>query len=100
MRETKGSRRAGITGWSSSTTKGGAMPASELIERVAELVSEVGPTVPPSLRPQLAALEARLREPARIAVVGPVKAGKSTWVNALLGQRVAPTDVGECTQIV
>jgi hypothetical protein len=80
--------------------EGASMPASELIERVAELIVEVGPSVPASLQPELAALEARLREPARIAVVGPVKAGKSTLVNALLGQRVAPTDVGECTQIV
>jgi len=36
----------------------------------------------------------------RVAVVGRVKAGKSTIVNALLGQRVAPTDVSECTRLV
>jgi len=76
------------------------MPASELIERVAELIAEVLPVVPEVLRDELAALDGRLREPARIAVVGPVKAGKSTLVNALLGQRVAPTDIGECTQVV
>ena len=33
-------------------------------------------------------------------MVGRVKAGKSTMVNALLGQRVAPTDISECTKLV
>ena len=41
-----------------------------------------------------------LREPLRVAVAGPVNAGKSTLVNALLRQRVAPTDVSECTRVV
>jgi predicted GTPase len=41
-----------------------------------------------------------LREPVRVAVAGRVKAGKSTLVNALVGQLVAPTDVGECTKMV
>lgn len=41
-----------------------------------------------------------LDEPLRVAVAGPVNAGKSTLVNALLRQRVAPTDVSECTRIV
>ncbi len=48
----------------------------------------------------LAGIRARLTEPLRVAVAGRVKAGKSTMVNALLGQRVAPTDVSECTQVV
>lgn len=38
--------------------------------------------------------------PLRVAVAGRVKAGKSTLVNALLRQRVAPTAVGECTKVV
>jgi hypothetical protein len=50
------------------------------------------------------ALVARIREglaqPLRVAVAGRVNAGKSTLVNALLGQRVAPTDVSECTRYV
>jgi GTPase Era involved in 16S rRNA processing len=76
------------------------MPASNLIERVAELVESGLGTVPPAARPQLEALRQRLREPVRLAVVGRVNAGKSTLVNALLGQRVAPTDVSECTRLV
>ena len=46
------------------------------------------------------AVRARLVEPLRVAVGGRIKAGKSTLVNALLGQRVAATDVGECTKVV
>ena len=76
------------------------MPASNLIERVAELIAGGEQIVPESLRPDLAELQRRLREPVRVAVVGRVSAGKSTMVNALLGQRVAPTDVSECTRLV
>ncbi|MCX6501796.1 MAG: dynamin family protein, partial [Microbacterium sp.] len=42
----------------------------------------------------------RLREPVRIAVAGMVKAGKSTLLNALIGEAIAPTDAGECTRAV
>jgi hypothetical protein len=42
----------------------------------------------------------RLDEPLRVAVAGKVKAGKSTLLNALVGEQVAPTDAGECTRVV
>jgi hypothetical protein len=42
----------------------------------------------------------RLDEPLRVAIAGKVKAGKSTLLNALVGERVAPTDAGECTRVV
>ena len=42
----------------------------------------------------------RLREPLRVAVAGIVKAGKSTLLNALIGERIAPTDAGECTRTI
>ncbi|MET0426533.1 MAG: dynamin family protein [Actinoplanes sp.] len=42
----------------------------------------------------------RLGEPLRVAIAGRLKAGKSTLVNALIGRRVAPTAVGECTRVV
>jgi hypothetical protein len=45
-------------------------------------------------------LERRLREPLRLAIAGMVKAGKSTLLNAMLGEQIAPTDAGECTRLV
>lgn len=60
------------------------------------------------LRPQVSArTEAgfrdvlrRLSAPLQVAVAGRIKSGKSTLVNALIGRRVAPTDIGECTRLV
>lgn len=43
---------------------------------------------------------ARFDEPLRVAIAGKVKAGKSTLLNALVGEAVAPTDAGECTRVV
>ncbi|WP_309074873.1 dynamin family protein [Paenarthrobacter sp.] len=45
-------------------------------------------------------LQGRLEGPLRIAVAGMVKAGKSTLLNAIIGEEIAPTDAGECTRIV
>jgi GTPase SAR1 family protein len=50
--------------------------------------------------PEIAELQRRLHEPLRLAIAGRVKAGKSTLVNALIGEELAPTDAGECTRIV
>ena len=49
---------------------------------------------------RLEAERARLDEPLRVAIAGKVKAGKSTLLNALVGEELAPTDAGECTKIV
>ena len=49
---------------------------------------------------RLTALRNRLDEPLRVAIAGRVKSGKSTLLNALVGERLAPTDAGECTRIV
>lgn len=51
-------------------------------------------------REHIDALERRLDGPLRVALVGSVKAGKSTLLNGLLGERIAPTDSRECTRIV
>ncbi len=53
-----------------------------------------------ALSATVAELRTRLREPLRVAIAGRVKAGKSTLLNALVGERLAPTDAGECTRIV
>lgn len=45
-------------------------------------------------------LAVRLEEPLIVAIAGKVKAGKSTLLNALVGEQLAPTDAGECTRIV
>lgn len=45
-------------------------------------------------------LEERLREPLRLALAGMVKAGKSTLLNGILGERLAATDTAECTRVV
>jgi GTPase Era involved in 16S rRNA processing len=76
------------------------MPSSNLIERTAELVASARAVMAPAVQSELDELDRRLREPVRIAVVGRVSSGKSTMVNALLGQRIAPTDVSECTRLV
>ena len=51
-------------------------------------------------RADLAGVLERLDEPLRVAIAGKVKAGKSTLLNALVGEELAPTDEGECTRIV
>jgi replication fork clamp-binding protein CrfC len=49
---------------------------------------------------ELERIGARLNEPMRIALAGTLKAGKSTLVNALVGEDIAPTDATEATRIV
>uniref|UniRef100_UPI003D91B6D1 GTPase n=1 Tax=Gordonia sp. B7-2 TaxID=3420932 RepID=UPI003D91B6D1 len=44
-------------------------------------------------------LRAQLAHPLTVALVGRVSSGKSTLLNALVGDRVAPTDRAECTQV-
>ena len=54
----------------------------------------------PAASSRLQAVLDRLDEPLRVAIAGKVKAGKSTLLNALVGEELAPTDAGECTRIV
>jgi hypothetical protein len=71
-----------------------------LSARVAALCDQTGPRLGPAARARLVEVRRRLDEPLRVAVAGRLKAGKSTLVNALIGRRVAPTEVGECTRVV
>ncbi|MBJ7463614.1 MAG: dynamin-like GTPase family protein [Mycolicibacterium sp.] len=54
----------------------------------------------PDVHAELERIERRLNEPMRIALAGTLKAGKSTLVNALVGEDIAPTDATEATRIV
>lgn len=54
----------------------------------------------PDVRDALRACADRLDEPLRVALAGSLKAGKSTLLNALVGQDIAPTDATECTRVV
>jgi hypothetical protein len=67
---------------------------------VATLCDAVLAETGPEAGKQLRQIRDRLGEPLRVAIAGRLKAGKSTLVNALIGRRVAPTAVGECTRVV
>ncbi|WTL60226.1 dynamin family protein [Nocardia sp. NBC_01499] len=54
----------------------------------------------PRPRALLADCAGRLDQPLRIALAGSLKAGKSTLLNSLVGQDIAPTDATECTRVV
>ena len=54
----------------------------------------------PAVADRLDHCAARLDQPLRIALAGSLKAGKSTLLNALVGQDIAPTDATECTRVV
>lgn len=72
-----------------------------MIDQVRELLRAAGPVFAGT--PGEVALErtiARVDEPLRVAIAGKVKAGKSTLLNALVGEKLAPTDTNECTRIV
>ncbi|MEV7626452.1 dynamin family protein [Actinoplanes sp. NPDC089786] len=71
-----------------------------LSARLATLCDEIVAGVGPEVAGQVRHVGGRLHEPLRVAIAGRLKAGKSTLVNALIGRRVAPTAVGECTRVV
>lgn len=79
-------------------TQGGR---SALLSRVLELLAEAAAVYQgTAAAPVVDELIGRLHEPLRVAIAGRVKAGKSTLLNALVGEELAPTDAGECTRIV
>ncbi len=54
----------------------------------------------PDVVNQLRHIGVRLNAPLRVALAGTLKSGKSTLVNALVGECIAPTDATEATRVV
>ncbi|GAB3353410.1 dynamin family protein [Modestobacter lapidis] len=81
---------------------GGRDSGSQLLDDVRALLDAAAAVHHdrPAAVARLAAQRRRLDEPLRVALTGRVKAGKSTLLNALVGERLAPTDAGECTRVV
>jgi predicted GTPase len=71
-----------------------------LVDEVRGLLAQARQELPSDAATTVDAIAARLDEPLRVAFAGRVKAGKSTLLNALVGEELAPTDAGECTRIV
>lgn len=72
-----------------------------VLDQVRGLVASARETLTGTDRAEaLETIASRLDEPLRVAIAGKVKAGKSTLLNALVGEELAPTDAGECTRIV
>lgn len=74
--------------------------AGPLSESVAELCHRLRSQVSAHTAAGFTEVLRRLDSPLQVAVAGRIKSGKSTLVNALIGRRVAPTDIGECTRLV
>ena len=72
-----------------------------IIHAVAELLTDArAATTDQDAAAVLDGARRRLTGPLRVALAGKVKAGKSTLLNALVGEELAPTDAGECTSII
>lgn len=78
----------------------GQQLAGPLCAAVAHLCVALQPQVSQQTAAGFQEVLRRLHAPLQVAVAGRIKSGKSTLVNALIGRRVAPTDVGECTRLV
>lgn len=72
---------------------------TSLLSQVRTLTSDARSAMP-QLSHEFDAILQRIDEPLRVAIAGKVKAGKSTLLNALLGEELAASDAGECTKIV
>jgi Dynamin family len=77
------------------------MSSTDLARQLRDLALSTQQTIDrPDLRQRCAEVVARFDEPLRVAFAGQTKAGKSTLLNALIGERVAATDHAECTRVV
>jgi hypothetical protein len=60
----------------------------------------VGQASSAAARDRLVQARSRLQGPLRVAIAGKLKTGKSTLLNAIIGEELAATDAGECTKVV
>jgi hypothetical protein len=73
--------------------------AGALLADAADLLRAVRRQAGPAWDRPLTELERRTRRPLQVAIGGPVSAGKSTLINALLGRCVAPVRAAETAQV-
>lgn len=77
------------------------MSSPSLSSQIRDLTDEaLRDLVPGPGRDMVSQIQAKLATPLTVTVAGGVSSGKSTLVNALLGQRIAAVDAGECTRVV
>ncbi|WP_433600059.1 dynamin family protein [Nocardia sp. CA-135953] len=83
-------------------TRHDARRAPGIVAEAHQLVAAARQAFPREPRPHalLADCARRLDQPLRVALAGSLKAGKSTLLNSLVGQDIAPTDATECTRVV
>jgi predicted GTPase len=62
-----------------------------------DYINEMGS---PSLPSIVSDLRTGLNEPFLFVVVGEVKSGKSSFINALLGENICPVDAAPCTDVI
>src|SRR5256885_16744552 len=89
-----------VEGRSRLTTATEQHVAGPLSAAVAHLCTRLQPQVSERTAAGFREVLRRLSAPLQVAVAGRIKSGKSTLVNALIGRRGAPTDVGEGTRVV
>lgn len=79
---------------------GGCEVSGRIATLVADGLFDVVADLPQQLAQPVRDMCDRAADPPTVAIAGRVSAGKSTLLNALVGRRVAPTDAGECTELV
>ena len=77
-----------------------AVEFARMLLRDARAELRTDPRLGPEVDAELASALRRLDEPLRVALAGTLKSGKSTLLNALVGEEIAPTDATECTRVV